>query len=184
MHSSIQVASDTLLKPFDLELLDLETVVGQAMGKSVDSADIYLQSVQEEGWVLEEGIVKEGRFSIDQGFGLRVISGEKTGFAYADAINSKALLQATHLAKSIVYSNSGKKIEGLQKAPAPLLYDAANPLYSLTAIEKVNLLNRIDQYTRAKDPRVKQVIISLTACHELVLVANNEGVVAADVRPL
>ena len=64
----------------------LESALGKAIGSTIDAADLYLQQSQNESWMLEDGIVKEGGFSIDRGFGLRVMSGEKTGFAYSDQI--------------------------------------------------------------------------------------------------
>lgn len=183
MSDLIQIASDSLLKPFNLDSNNLEKIVGRAMGSSIDSADIFLQSIQKESWVLEEGIVKEGDFSIDQGFGLRVISGEKTGFAYADDINAKALLRAVHSAKSIAYSGGSTPIDVFKASIKPL-YSPFNPINRMATMEKIKLLKRIDQYARTKDPRVKHVVVSLTGNHEVMLVLNNEGLMAADLRPL
>lgn len=186
MSDLIQIANDFLLKPFNLTPNNLEKIIGRAIGPSIDNADIFLQSIQEESWILEEGIVKKGDFSINQGFGLRVISGEKTGFAYADDINAKALLRAAHAAKSIANSGgyTSTLIDVLHKESVKPLYSPLNPINSMTTIEKVELLKRIDQYTRAKDPRVKHVVVSLTGHYEVVLVLNNEGLMAADLRPL
>ena len=183
MSDLIQIASDSLLKPFNLDANNLEKIVGRAMGSSIDSADIFLQSIQKESWVLEEGIVKEGDFSIDQGFGLRVISGEKTGFAHSDDISAKALLRAVHSAKSVAYSGGSTLID-VFKAPIKPLYSPFNPINHMTAMEKIELLKCIDQYARTKDPRVKHVVVSLTGNHEVMLVLNNEGLIAADLRPL
>lgn len=184
MSDLIQIANDFLLKPFNLTPNNLEKIMGRIMGPSIDNADIFLQSIQKETWTLEEGIVKGGDFSIDQGFGLRVINGEKTGFAYADNINAKALLRAAHSAKSIAYFGGSTLIDVLHKESIKPLYSQLNPINSMTTIEKVELLKRIDQYTRAKDPRVKHVVVGLTGHHEVVLVLNNEGSMAADLRPL
>ena len=184
MSDLIQIATDSLLKPFNLNSNNLEKIMGLVMSPSIDSADIFLQSIQEEIWVLEEGIVKKGDFSINQGFGLRVISGEKTSFAYANDINAKALLRAAHSTKSIAYFGGSTCIDILHKASVKPLYSPFNPIKSMTAIEKIKLLERIDQYTRAKDPCVKHVVVSLTGHHEVMLVLNNEGLMAADLRPL
>ncbi|WP_264435639.1 metalloprotease TldD [Coxiella endosymbiont of Dermacentor marginatus] len=184
MSDLIQIATDSLLKPFNLNANNLEKIVGRVMGPSIDSADIFLQSIQEESWVLEEGIVKEGDFAINQGFGLRVISGEKTSFAYADDINAKALLRAAHSAKSISYFGGSILIDTLHKASIKPLYSPINPINSMTTMEKVELLKCIDQYTRAKDPHVKHVTVSLTGNYEVILVLNSEGLIAADLRPL
>lgn len=185
MSDLIQIATDSLLKPCNLTLSNLEKIMGRAMGSSIDSAEIFLQGIQEESWILEEGIIKGGDFSINQGFGLRVISGDKTGFAYADDINAKALLQAADSARSIAYSGGSTLfIQGLHKEQVKPLYSSQNPVNSMSTIEKLELLKHIDQYTRARDPRVKHVVVSLTGRHEAVLLLNNEGLLAADLRPL
>lgn len=184
MTNLIQTATDFLLNPVNLHTRDLEDAVGHAMGKSIDYADIYLQSRQEENWSLEEGIVKDSAFSIDYGFGLRVISGEKTGFAYADDINQRTLLQAAHSAKSIAHQRGVDHIAHSKNTSAVPLYPALNPLNTLKESEKVDLLRRVDRYVRDKDPRVIQVMVSLSGQYEVVLIINNEGMMAADVRPL
>ena len=184
MSDLIQMASDSLLRPFNLNANVLEKIIGRAMGRCVDSADIFLQSIQEESWFLEDGIVKESDFSIDHGFGLRVLSGEKTGFAFADDINAKALLQAAHSAKSIAYSQRGQAVNVLHKTLVRPLYPPSNPINSMPAAAIVDLLRRVDGYARVKDPRVKQVIVSLTGQHEVVLILNSDGLMAADLRPL
>lgn len=183
MTDLIQTASDILLKPANLTTRDLDQVIGQAMGGSVDSADIYLQFRQAESWALEEGIVKDGHFSIDRGFGLRVVSGEKTGFAYADDINATAFLKAMRSAKSIVNDNGAQSIITPKIVSGAALYPGLNPLQTLQESEKIKLLQRLDRYVRDKDPRVVQVMISLSGEYEVILIAHNEGI-AADIRPL
>jgi TldD protein len=184
MTNLIQTATEFLLNPVNLNTQDLENAVNQAMGKSIDYADIYLQSRQAENWSLEDGIVKDSAFSIDRGFGLRVVSGEKTGFAYADDINQQTLIQAARSAKSIAHQSGVDHIAHIKNAAVASLYPALNPLNTLKESEKVDLLRRVDRYVRDKDPRVLQVMVSLSGQYEVVLIINNEGMVAADVRPL
>lgn len=184
MTDLIKTATDLLLLPANLDRSLLERVIDRTLGKSVDYSDLYLQCSHEESWSLEDGIVKSNDFSIDRGFGLRVISGEKSGFAFADDIDQAALLQAAQSAKSIAYSGSNKNI---QLHPAKImssLYPALNPLQSFPDPAKVDLLHLVDRYTRKLDPRVKQVFVSLSSSYDVVMIANSDGEFSADVRPL
>lgn len=162
----------------------LESALGSALGPSIDAADLFLQQSSEESWVLEDGIVKEGGFSIDRGFGLRVMSGEKTGFAYADQIELPAILEAAKSARSIV--NTG--VSGIVKSPHAIavhpLYPAINPLILTKDAEKVAFLKELDLFARKMDPRVKQVILSLSGSYDSIVVMNTDGHLASDVRPL
>ena len=180
----LQTATDFLLKPMNLGIHDLEKTVNQAMSQSIDYADIFLQCRQGENWSLEEGIVKEASFAFDRGFGLRVISGEKTGFAYADDISQRTLIQAAHSAKSIAAQNGRQQMALIKKTAVSPLYPAINPLNTLQESEKVDLLRRIDSYVRQKDSRVIQVMANLSGQYEIVLIINHVGMIAADVRPL
>ncbi len=178
-----QVSAD-LLEPNQLDMGLLESVLGQSMSASVDYADLYLQASVEESWVLDEGIVKQADFAMERGFGLRVMSGSQTGFAYADDISKVALGDAVTSARSIVRGGKPGQIALLgAMAPQPL-YASTNPLLSLPDQSKVTLLQRIDAAARAKDPRVKQVTAQLSASYDTVLVLNSDGVLAADIRPL
>lgn len=184
MNKRIKTANELLLDPAELDINILETVVGRAMGKSVDSADLYLQCTHEENWSLEDGIVKAGHFAIDRGFGLRVISGEKSGFAFADGIDKKALLNAANTAKSIASAGENKDIRLDGAKPTPSLYPALNPLHSLSDEKKVLLLHQVEGYARALDPRVAQVFVSLSGEYDVVMMINSDGEFVVDVRPL
>ncbi len=173
-----------LLAPSELDHNHLVDVVGHAMGRSIDSADLYLQATQEESWSLEDGIVKSGDFSVDRGFGLRVISGEKSGFAFADGIDKTTLLNAADNAKSIVFSGGMQRIALSPPHQAPSLYPGINPLQTLTDQEKVSLLHEMDRYARSLDPRVKQVFVSLSGEYDVMMVLNSHGHLASDIRPL
>jgi len=162
----------------------LESALGKAFGPNIDAADLYLQQTEAESWVLEDGIVKEGGFSIDRGFGLRVMSGEKTGFAYADQIALPAIIEAAKSARSIVSSSGKALIKSNTTISAPQLYPALNPLMSATDIEKVTFLKDLDILARRIDPRVKQVMLSLSGSHDVMMVMNTAGHVSSDVRPL
>ena len=162
---------------------DLERVFNQLMGPGIDAADLYFQHSRSESWHLEEGIVKDGSHSIEQGVGVRAIAGEKTGFAYSDEIVLPQLLEATRAARAIARDGNGAG-RPLAVRQTPSLYPAIDPVESLPNPEKIALLREVDAYARARDPRVKQVMVSLAATVDTVLIAASDGTLAADVRPL
>ena len=180
----LETAKTTLLSPFDLEEAKLERVFGALKARKVDYADLYFQYSRSEGWSLEEGIVKSASFNIEQGVGVRAVSGEKTAFAYSDEISFDALQDAAKVTRAIADAGQARRIKAsVAGVPAPL-YAAVDPLGSAPAEEKVRLLERLERKCRALDPRVTQVIASLGGEYEVVLIARADGGVAADVRPL
>jgi TldD protein len=184
--SSLAVARDVLLTPFGLDEGKLITTLGTMFTHKVDYADLYFQFTKSEGWSLEEGIVKSGSFSIDQGVGVRAVSGDKTAFSYSDEISQAALLDAAAATRTIARAGSGrvKVASGIQPSGGRSLYLPHDPLNSLDATAKVKLLERIEKIARAKDPRVVQVMAGLAGEYDVVLVVRSDGVLAADIRPL
>jgi TldD protein len=182
--SSLDVARGTLLAPGGLADADLEQVFARLMGPGVDAADLYFQSSRSESWMLEDGIVKQGSHDIDQGVGVRAISGEKTGFAYSDEIILPALLEAGSAARAIARDGMRHPIQAWHAGRYRPLYPAADPLDSISSDDKIALLRQLDAEARKQDPRVEQVIVSLSGLHDIVLVVNHDGRLAADVRPL
>ncbi|HEY2622761.1 metalloprotease TldD [Dyella sp. Tek66A03] len=183
MDSLIAQAERRLLAPGGLAASDLDRVFSQLMGPSIDAADLYFQHSRSESWLLEEGIVKDGSHSIEQGVGVRAISGEKTGFAYSDEIVLPQLLDASKAARAIAQGGNGVG-KPLALNGGRQLYPAIDPIESLPNPDKIALLREVDAYARSRDPRVKQVIVSLAATMDTVLVAASDGTLAADVRPL
>ncbi len=183
-ESLFRTAESMLLAPFDLDSRKLSAVFGQIMAHKVDYADLYFQYSRTEGWSLEEGIVKSGSFNVDQGVGVRAVSGEKTAFAYSDDISLAALESAARAARAIARQGGNKGAAIARRARGRELYSAADPLASLEAAYKVVLLERIEQFARGRDPRVKQVIATLAGQYEVIMVARSDGMLAADVRPL
>jgi len=177
-------ANDALLKPAALDTSALQGILGDIMSHQVDYADLYFQYSRSESWGLEEGQVKSGNFSIDQGVGVRAVSGEKTAFAYSDDINLPALKAAAIATKSIASLGSEQTGKSIVKRQASQLYLPQDPIASLNADAKVKLLERLEQFARKIDPRVTQVMASLAGEYEVVMVARSDGVMAADVRPL
>lgn len=184
MSDLVDIARHDLLDPAGLTDNQLHQIVYQLAGKQIDYADLYFQSTYSESWVLEDGIIKGGSFDIDRGVGVRAMSGEKTGFAYADDIMLPALLQAAQAARSIVKQGGKQSVQVWQKLPGHQLYLPDNPLHSLSETDKVTLLQKVDAYIRAKDARIVQVALSLGGEYETILIMTSEGQVSADVRPL
>jgi TldD protein len=184
MTDVLEIVRHDLLDPGGLTDNQLHHVIHKLAGKNVDYADLYFQSTYSESWVLENGIIKGGSFDIDRGVGVRAISGEKTGFAYADDIVMPALQQAAQAARSIVKQGDEQTVQAWHKLPGHNLYQPVNPLHSLSETDKVALLQRVDAYIRKKDARIAQVNISLAGEYETILVMASDGHLAADVRPL
>jgi len=183
--AALQQAESLLLAPFDLGHADLARTFGDMLAHRVDDADLYFQYSRSEAWSLDEGIVKSGSFSIDQGVGVRAISGEKTAFAYSDDISGRALADAAGAVRAIAAAGHNGALPVLRAgAQAPQLYVPNDPLASLPAEAKVKLLERLEGFARAADPRVVQVMASLGGEYEVILVARLDGRLAADIRPL
>ncbi|TXT40651.1 MAG: TldD protein [Comamonadaceae bacterium] len=180
------IAKSLLLTPFGLDESHLRRALAEIKAHQVDEADLYFQTTRSEGWSLEEGIVKTGSFSIDQGVGVRAVSGEKTAFAYSDDISAASLLDAARTVRSIgAVAQSGRaRVAPKKIASSRSLYHGLDPIASLDSTAKVKLLEKVEQLARAKDPRVAQVMAGLAAEHDVVLVARADGTLAADVRPL
>ena len=180
----LQVADTYLLSPFDLDTAAVDKVFGQLFTRQLDYADMYFQYHRTEAWSLEEGIVKSGSFNIDQGVGVRAISGEKTAFAYSDDISLPALLSAAEATRAIGPAGGEQKIAVRAAPPSSRLYRGDDPLASLEDTAKVKLLERLEAMARAEDPRVSQVMAHIVGSWEVIMVARSDGHLAADVRPL
>lgn len=184
MTALIVEAEKRLLVPYGLSTSDLENVLGHVMGHHVDSGDLYFQHHVAEGYGLEDGIVRDAHYSVDQGVGIRAICGEKTGFAYSDELHKDALLSAATAARSIAGATSPKPIGILSKKSLMPLYPNQNPILSAQPKDKIALLQSIDVFCRKQDARVKQVQVSLSGSYETILIVATDGTFAADIRPL
>ena len=184
LGSHFDLAKEHLLAPGNLDLPQLQSVLGDMMSHKIDYADLYFQYSRSESWGLEEGQVKSGNFSIDQGVGVRAVSGEKTAFAYSDDISLSALQAAAKASKSTANQGGKQSASHLIARSSVPLYLGQDPIASLSAEKKVKLLERLEAYARKTDPRVKQVTASIAGEYEVVMVARHDGVMAADVRPL
>jgi len=182
----LDIARRCLLDPFGLDESHLQRALAEIRQHRVDDADLYFQTTRSEGWSLEEGIVKSGSFSIDQGVGVRAVSGEKTAFAYSDDISMASLLDAARTVRSIAAASrsASTRVPARKVAPSRSLYADLDPILSLDSTAKVDLLGRVEALARARDPRVVQVMAGLASEHDVVLIARADGTLAADVRPL
>lgn len=162
----------------------LSETLNSMMGRKVNFADLYFQSSQNESWMLEDGIVKEGSYNMERGVGVRAISGEKTGFAYSDDISPLSLRQAADAAKGIADSGNGAEVKAFKRQSPIKIYQTVEPLGSLTQEQKIDLLHQVEAHARQIDSRVTQVIVSLSGVHEKILVAASDGTYGTDIRPL
>ena len=182
--NALDMARAMILEPAGLNEDRLDHTLGSVMSSTIDYADLYFQLSRDESWALEDGIVKEGVHSIEQGVGVRALSGDKTGFAYSDEIILPALTEASRAARAIARSGSAGSIAARTATATHRLYLPVDPLAGISDVEKVKLLEAVDAEARRLDSRVTQVMASLAGVHEVVLVMASDGTFAADVRPL
>ncbi|TCJ12280.1 metalloprotease TldD [Parasulfuritortus cantonensis] len=184
MDPALDTSTATLLAPNGLDDGKLDTAMGWLASHRLDDADLYFQYSRSEAWSLEEGRVKSGSFNIDQGVGVRAVSGEKTAFAYSDDISLPALEQAIRAARAITAIGADGRAAAGNAVSGRKLYAPLDPIASLAEADKVALLHRLEDYARKLDPRVTQVMASLAGEYEVVHIARLDGRRAADVRPL
>ena len=183
----LAIAQGLMLDPFGITEADLARALATIREHRVDDADLYFQTTRHEGWSLEEGIVKSGSFSIDQGVGVRAVAGERTAFAYSDDLSVASLMDAARTVRTIAAAGQHKRVKISRKprmAAMRVLYAPTDPIATLDSAQKVALLEKAEKLARSKDPRVVQVMASLGAEYDVVLVARADGTRAADVRPL
>ncbi len=184
MSNDLQLVKDYFFNAAGLDDQQLARVLESMLGHQVDNAELYFQSVRHESWGLEDGIVKEASYNSDRGVGVRAMAGEKTGFAYSEEIALPALERASSAARSIAQTGNIARVKAWHSPVVTSLYDACDPLASMSEESKIELLRQLDETARQQDPRIKQVMASLSGVYEKVLVVASDGTLAADVRPL
>jgi TldD protein len=182
----LATAQSLLLAPFGLTETHLSRALAEITAHKVDDADLYFQYTRSEGWSLEEGIVKTGSFSIDQGVGVRAVAGEKTAFAYSDDISEASLMDAARTVRSISTASQNRRVKtpARKVATSRSLYGGLDPIATMDSTAKVELLGRVEKMARSRDPRIAQVMAGLASEYDVVMVARADGTLAADVRPL
>ncbi len=181
---ALSLAEQQVLAPAELDLHALDKALGALMSRQLDYADLYLQMTRYEAWTVDDGIVRDGVHSVDQGVGVRAVSGERTGFAYSDQLDVSSLMEAVGAARTIARTRGDGSYQVARRDGGRSLYPAMDPLGSLSDSEKVELLADLDRRARALDERVVQVTGSLAGVYEVILVRGSDGTLAADVRPL
>ena len=157
MGDALELTTRQILEPGGIDRHELSRVLDTVLGHAVDDADLYFQAVRSEAWVLEDGIVKEGSHNIEQGVGVRAVSGEKSGFAYADEVALPALQRAAGAARAIAKAGASGRVRAEAPLTAHERYPPLDPLLSFGESERIDLLRAVDAEARAQDPRVKQV---------------------------
>jgi TldD protein len=184
MMNNLNIARARILAPAGLGEEDLDKSLSCLLGHAIDGGDLYFQLRRHESWALEDGSVKHASHNIEQGVGVRAVSGEKTGFAYSDEIVLPALLEAASSARAIARSGGDGRLQAWHSGAGLNLYEPLDPVESLAAEDKVRLLEAVDAEARRQDPRVSQVMVSLSALQDAILVARSDGNLAGDIRPL
>ncbi len=184
MTHPLDFARQCFLEPVGLAEKDLEQTLNGLLGRGIDRGDIYFQFRRSESWSLEDSLVKDASYNIDRGVGVRAISGEKTGFAYTDDISLPALHTATKAARAIAKGGQDGQLQIPRKQNGHHIYAPLDPLESLCEQDKIDLLQTLDAEARRLDPRITQVMISMAGVHEVIMVANSDGTLAGDIRPL
>ena len=182
--NAIDEVMTRVLEPAGLEERHLSGALGSIMTRNIDTADLYFQISRQESWTVEDGIIKAGSFNLDQGVGVRAVSGEKTGFAYSDELMLPALEQAANAARAISRQGQSNAVQAWSRSDRQDLYSSRDPIASIEDEQKTALIGDIDTKTRQLDKRIEQVIISLSSSQDLILIATSDGKLAADVRPL
>ena len=183
----LNLVIEQLLTTNNISQEDVFYVLEKLSERRIDYGDIYFQSSHQESWILENKIIKNGFYHMDEGVGIRAISGEKTGFSYSNKITIDSLQLSSKAARCIVNEkvNSKKPILLSNNLPTNYsLYESLNPLNTISSKDKVELLHRIDQIARSTDSRVQEVNANLSAIYEQILVAGTDDTLAADIRPL
>lgn len=187
---SLDYVTEELLTSNKLTHADLLHVLDMTENLKINYSDLYFQSCYQESWILEDKIIKSGLYNITQGVGVRVITGEKTGFSYTDQLTLNALIHSMTTSISISKERYFNNLSITKKNKfCTILYDrpiysCSNPLFSMSKNEKIELLMHIDKVARSTDSRVCKVHVVLSGMYEQVLVAATDGTLAADIRPL
>ena len=183
-ENAIDTVISRVLEPAGLEERHLSRALGSIMARDIDTADLYFQISRQESWTVEDGIIKTGSFNLDQGVGVRAVSGEKTGFAYSDELMLPALEHAASAARAISRQGQTTAVQAWSRSERQDLYSGLDPIASITDEQKTALIGDIEKKTRELDKRIEQVIISLSSSQDFILIAASDGTLAADVRPL
>ena len=182
--TTLDLSKQFILNPGSISFSDLDRIMQKITKNNVDYADLYFQYSKNEFWSIEDSAVNNGTYSIDQGVGIRSVSGEKSAFTYSDDININALDEACKIVNAIKNQGQSNNVPLRTSKKSSQLYSTSNPLESLDSLSKIKLLEKVEQIARSLDPRIKKVSASLAAQYEIILIKNFHGQLIEDVRPL
>jgi TldD protein len=186
MTNLLSQAKEYFLFDNGLTLQNLEQILGNLAANDVTLADLYFETSQQESWLLEDNKIKRNHASFDTGFGLRTIIESTANLAYSNFLTIEALKKAASFVRQATTNNQSNQqsIHLNQPISFKPFYTSNNPIDSLSDLEKVQLLQGIDRLARSLDSRICQVIASLSGSYQMLLIANTQGKLAADFRPL
>jgi TldD protein len=171
---------------FDLDDRNLEAVLGTALERRVDYADLFFEYSTQDSVALEDGIVKSGSRSLDQGVGVRAVAGERQGYAHSDEITVESMRVAAGAARAISESAADQRSVSVRGAGRPErdLYPVDTRPTEVPVADKIALLGELDAYARRADPRIQQVMASVVTQDRQLLIAGSDGTLVADHQPL
>jgi TldD protein len=171
---------------FGLDAGALESTLGSALARRADFADLYFEFRTVQGVSLEEGSVKKTTHSVSQGVGVRVLAGDKTGYAYSDEVTAERLQVAAQHARQIASAGTTSAAVDLRRSgtPAQALYPVTSEQLVRPLPDRIALLESVDRAARAYDPRIVNVMASLAIEEKVVLIANSAGELVSDRQPL
>jgi len=178
-----QEIKELILNPSEINHVNIAQIFNKLKRKNVDYADMYFQYSKNEYFAIEDGQVKNTTFNIDNGCGLRAVSGEKTAFAYTDEVSLKTLQDSSDIVKALESSGQNKSIPLIQNKTQRALYIQSDPTLAPT-LEKIEILKKIEKMAFAKDARIKKVNASIAAEYDAILIVNSESNFQSDIRPL
>jgi len=182
--SKFQLSNKLILDPAGISHDNLSIIMNKIHNKNIDYADLYFQYSKNEFWSLEDGQVKNGSYSIDQGVGIRSVSEEKTAFTYSDDISLSVLNDSLKIISSIEKQGQSVSMPAPKKPSREKIYTNNDPLVGLDSQKKIDLLEKIESIAKLIDKRVIKVSASLAIQYEVVLIQNYYGQLIEDVRPL
>jgi TldD protein len=182
--TNFKFSNQYILNKSNISHNDLNNVINQITKNNVDYADLYFQYSRNEFWSLEDGKVKNGSYSIDQGVGIRSVSDEKTAFTYSNDISLETLKNATQIVNSIRNQGQSRSIPNHKKSFTKNIYSNQDPIESLASMQKIKILETIEMYAKKLNPKIIKVSASLAAQYEVILIHNYYGHLVEDVRPL
>jgi TldD protein len=184
LHSEILDHKRYFLTHLGLTERLLERCLGEALSAGGEFADLYFEAVTSTSLGMDEGIVKTAAQGISVGCGIRVLSGERTGFAYTDDLSPERLLKAARTAALIASGPQTQRVQGFTETSAPSLYPVTGVTADAEIAEKLKLIERANKAARDFDPRITQVRANINDELRRILIAASDGTFASDTQPL